>query len=76
MHIHSCVELGSVAFDLFLWGKKDGICVFGREKEKKKTWHTRNIPSSPQEINLFERAARLKIGKPQTIELELIAQIL
>lgn len=49
------------------------MCVWRREK---KTWHTRNIPSSPQEINLFERAARLKIGKPQTIELELIAQIL
>lgn len=48
----------------------------GKKKTKKKTWHTRNIPSSPQEINLFERAARLKIGKPQTIELELIAQIL
>lgn len=30
MHIHSCVQLGSVAFDLFLWGEKDGICVFGR----------------------------------------------
>lgn len=51
------------------WGERRG-------KKKKKTWHTRNIPSSPQEINLFERAARLKIGKPQTIELELIAQIL
>lgn len=73
MHIHSYVELGSVVFDLFLWGKKDGICVFGRGK---KTWHTTNILSSPQEINLFERAARLKIGRPQTIELELIAQIL
>lgn len=47
-----------------------------KQKKQKKTWHTRNIPSSPQEINLFERAARLKIGKPQTIELELIAQIL
>lgn len=74
MHTHSCVELGSVAFDLFLRGKKDGICVFGGGE--KKTWHTRNIPSSPQEINLFERAARLKIEKPQTIELKLIAQIL
>ena len=51
------------------------MCVW-RKGEKKKTWHRRNIPSSPQEINLFERAARLKIGKPQTIELELIAQIL
>lgn len=30
MHIHGCVELGSVAFDLFLWGEKDGICVFGK----------------------------------------------
>lgn len=74
MHIHSCVQLGSVAFDLFLWGEKDGICVFGRGGGG--TWHTRNILSSPQETNLFERAARLKIGKPQTIELELIAQIL
>lgn len=73
MHIHSCVELGIVVFDLFLWGKKGGICVFG---ERKKTWHTRNIPSSPQEINLFERAARLKIGRLQTIVLELIAQFL
>lgn len=72
MHIHSCAELRRT-FDLFLWGKKDGICAFGSGE---KTWHTRNIPSSPQEINLFERAARLKIGKPQTIELELIAQIL
>lgn len=33
MHIHSCGELGSVAFDLFLWGKKDGICVLGRGKK-------------------------------------------
>lgn len=37
------------------------------EEGRKKTWHTRSIPSSPQEINLFARAARLKIGKPQTI---------
>lgn len=34
MHIHSCAELGSVAFDLFLWGKKDCICVFGRVEKK------------------------------------------
>lgn len=39
------------------------VCL--EEGKKKKTWHTRNIPSSPQEINLFERASRLKIGKPQ-----------
>lgn len=74
--MHSCAALGSVAFDLFLWveGGEDGICVF--RKGGGKTWHTRNILSSPQETNLFERAARLKIGKPQTMELELIAQIL
>lgn len=72
--MHSCAALGSVAFDLFLWveGENDGICVFRRGG----TWHTRNILSSPQETNLFERAARLKIGKPQTMELELIARIL
>lgn len=77
MRTHSCVKLGSVAFDLFLRGKKDGICVFGCMGWWGWGWggHTRNIPSSPQEINLFERAARLKIGKPQTIALELIAQI-
>lgn len=28
-------------------------------------WHARNVLSSPQEINLFERAAGLKIGTPQ-----------
>lgn len=58
MRIQSCVELGSAAFHLFLWGRRT-VFVW------KKTWHTRNIPSLPQEINLFERAAGLKIGKPQ-----------
>lgn len=48
------------------------MCVWGGGG----TWHTRNIPSLPQEINLFERAAGLKIGRPQTIAMELIAQIL
>lgn len=28
-------------------------------------WRASNAPSSPQEINLFERAAGLKIGRPQ-----------
>lgn len=33
-------------------------------------WHTRSALSSPQEINLFERAAGLKIGRsPKTIAL-------
>lgn len=35
-------------------------------------WRARNAPSSPQEINLFERAAGLKIGGPKTIASELI----
>lgn len=61
-------------------GEKDGICVFGKregEEGGKKTWHARNNLSSPQETNLFERAAGLKIGgSPKTMQLELIARIL
>lgn len=69
MHVHSCVELGSVALIYSAGGKKDDISVWGGR------WgggspHTRNIPSLPQEINLFERAAGLKIGRPSTIVLE------
>lgn len=50
--------------------------MFEGGKNNNKTWHTRSIPSLPQKINLFGRAARLKIGTPQTTALELIAQIL
>lgn len=61
----------------FIYSSGGRRTVFVRlERGEKKTWHTRKILSSPQEIILFERVAGPKIGKPQTMELDLIAQIL
>lgn len=57
----SRVRLGGVAFDLSLWGE-EGLYSSVLEGC---AWHMRSALSSSQEINLFERAAGLKIGKPQ-----------
>lgn len=65
----SCVRLGGVAFDLSLWGRGGGGGAAGAGGGEY-AWHTRSALSSPQEINLFERAAGLKIGRsPKTIAL-------
>lgn len=60
----------------------DGICVFGKREKGNGgrrvggPWHARNNLSSPQETNLFERAAGLKIGgSPKIMQLGLIARI-
>ena len=79
MHLHSCGELGSVAFDLFLWGEKDRICAFeGKEKNKQKKKHGMQgtFQVCHRKSIYLRGAARLKIGKLQTTVLELIAMIL
>lgn len=71
----SCVLLGGVAFDLSLWGRGGGGAAGAGGGGY--AWHTRSALSSPQEINLFERAAGLKIGRsPKTIALGINCPVL
>lgn len=65
-----------VVLAVLVGGRMVFVCL-ERERGRGGTWHARNNLSSPQETNLFERAAGLKIvGCPKTMQLELIARIL
>lgn len=53
MHIHSCVELGSVAFDLFLW-RGERRTVFLCLKEKKNMAHMQHSKFATENQFIWE----------------------